>query len=192
MKKLERPKIFEKIENIVIGVDSVLLVVITLLVTFQVIARKLNISVTGTEELSRYSYVIFAFLAWPIAALEGTDVAVTFIFDKFPSGIRTKVLAFYHILMAVFAGIASYSIYLNALNARGVVGASNRWLQVSWVFWIVMVGLIATTIFNIVRCIFLITGIDTYISQEEKDTMELEMNIEAFKEEEELKKGGEA
>lgn len=191
MKKLKRPEIFEKIEDVVIGVDSVLLVVITLLVTFQVVARKLNISVTGTEELSRYSYVIFAFLAWPIAALEGTDVAVTFIFDKFPSGIRTKVLAFYHILMAVFAGIAAYSMYLNTVNARGVVGASNRWLQVSWIYLIVTIGLVATVLFNIVRCIFLATGIDTYISQEEKDTMELEMNIEAFKEEE-LKKGGEA
>lgn len=187
MKVLKRPKIFERIEEIVIGVDSILLVIITLLVAFQVVARKLNISVTGTEELSRYSYVIFAFLAWPIAALEGTDVAVTFIFDKMPAAIRTKVLAFYHILMAVFAAIASYSMYLNAVNAQGIVGASNRWLHVSWVYTVVLIGLIATSIFNIIRCIFLLTGIDTYISQEEKDKLELEINIEAFKREE---KGG--
>ena len=65
-------------------ISAIVPVLIVILVMIQVIARRLRISMSGTEELSRYAYVIFAFLAWPVAALNGSDVAVTFIFDKLP------------------------------------------------------------------------------------------------------------
>ncbi|MCI8465592.1 MAG: TRAP transporter small permease subunit [Lachnospiraceae bacterium] len=185
-------KILDNIEKAVITIDSILLVVIAIIVVIQVIARKLNISMTGTEELARYAYVIFAFLAWPIAALRGTDVCVTFLFDKLPTKIRTGVLAVFHIAMSVFAALCVYSMYLNIQNAAGVLAASNRWLHVSWVYVIVAVGLAATVVFNLVRCFFLLTGQAVYVSQDEKDTAEIEAAKQAFEEEQKkLKEKGE-
>ena len=61
-------KILDAIEKAVMLIDSILLVFIAVIVVIQVIARQLHISMTGTEELARFAYVVFAFLAWPIAA----------------------------------------------------------------------------------------------------------------------------
>ncbi|MCI9068421.1 MAG: TRAP transporter small permease subunit [Lachnospiraceae bacterium] len=127
--------------------------------------------------------MIFAFLAWPIAALRGTDVCVTFLFDKLPARIRTAVLAVFHIAMAVFAAICVYSRYLNIQNAEGVLAASNRWLHVSWIYIVVAFGLAATVVFNLIRCVFLLTGQAVYISQDEKDMAEIEAAKRAFEEE---------
>lgn len=127
--------------------------------------------------------MIFAFLAWPIAALRGTDVCVTFLFDKLPARIRTAVLAVFHIAMAVFAAICVYSMYLNIQNAEGVLEASNRWLHVSWIYIVVAFGLAATVVFNLIRCVFLLTGQAVYISQDEKDMAEIEAAKRAFEEE---------
>ncbi len=185
-------KILDGIEKAVVTIDSILLVFITAVIVFQVIARKLNISMTGTEELARYAYVIFAFLAWPIAALRGTDVCVTFLFDKLPGKIRHAVLAVFHIAMSVFAGICVYSMIKNIENAKGIIAASNRWLHISWVYIIVAVGLVATVIFNIIRCVFLLTGQAVYVSQDEKDALELEAAKEEFeKQQKELEEKGE-
>lgn len=173
-------KILDAIEKAVMLIDSILLVFIVVVVVIQVIARRLNISMTGTEELARYAYVVFAFLAWPIAALRGTDVAVTFLFDKLPTKIRTVVLAIFHIAMAVFASICVYSMTKNIANAKGIIAASNRWLHLNWIYIIVAVGLVATVLFNLVRCMFLLTGRAEYISQEEKDAKELEDAKRAF------------
>ena len=188
-----RPAFLKKIENAIIAIDSVLLVVIVILVTIQVIARKLSISMSGTEELSRYSYVIFAFLAWPVAALNGSDVAVTFIFDKLPKKLRSVLIIIYHIAMSIFACVAAYSMTLNAKNAAGVTGSSNTWLMVSWIYWIVFFGLVLTVIANLVRAYFLATGVDEYVSQDEKDMRELEESVAAARALEEAEqKGGSA
>lgn len=178
MKRLN--KILGAIEQAVIAVDSLLLVAITVIIVIQVIARKMNISLSGTEELARYAYVIFAYLAWPLAALRGTDICITFLFDKFPKKARVSILALFHTAMAVFAGMCFYSMLKNIETNRGIVATSNPWLKVSWIYVIVAVGLMATAIFNLIRGYMLLTGEAVYISQEEKDMAEIEEAKRAF------------
>ncbi|MGE4484480.1 MAG: TRAP transporter small permease [Oscillospiraceae bacterium] len=172
MRKLN--KILNAIENGVTTLDSILLVMITIIVVIQVFARKMDVSMPGTEELARYSYVIFAFLAWPIAALRGTDISITFVFDKLPKKVRKYLLIFFHFVMSIFAAICVFSMTKNIQNAYGVIAPSNRWLQLNHIYYIVTVGLITTAIFNWIRIFFLATGQAVYISQEEKDIMEIE------------------
>lgn len=179
MKRLN--KIVNSAEKAIISLDSILLFAITAIVVIQVIARKMNITLSGTEELARYGYVIFAFLAWPIAALRGTDIQITFLFDKLSPRIRTKVLLFFHLLMSGFACVCVYSMYLNVKNAEGIVAASNRWLQVNWVYAIVLIGMVLTVLCNLIRIYYLATGQAVYMSQEEKDTLQMEAAKEEFK-----------
>lgn len=173
-------KIINIIERAIISIDKALLMAITAIVVIQVVARKMNITLSGTEELARYGYVIFAFLAWPIAALRGTDIQITFIFDMLPAKIRTGILMVFHLAMSCFACICAYSMVLNIQNAQGVVAASNRWLKVSWVYIIVMIGLIATVLCNWIRIYYLATGQAVYLSQEEKDSIQLEQAKKEF------------
>ena len=172
-------KLLIKFEEAVLWIDSFFLVVITGIVCLQVIARKVGISLTGTEELARYSYVIFAFLAWPIAALKGSDICIAFIFDRFPRVVRKYGLVVFHIAMAVFASIAAYSLVLNVINAKGVTAVSNQWLPLSYIFAVVTFGLVVTALFNLVRAYRLFTGHDVYITQIEKDEIFLKKTMAA-------------
>ena len=168
------------VEKFVISFDCILLVMISVIVVVQVVARKLDISMNGTEELARYAYVIFAFLAWPIAAVRGNDIAITFLFDKLPAAGRKYLLIVFHVLMAIYAAICVYSMTLNIENAAGVVAVNNRWLHLSWVYSIVFVGLVATVIGHFVRIFLLATNQVVYVSQEEKDLAEIEAAKAAY------------
>ena len=189
MKKFN--KVINIIEKVIITIDSALLIAITAIVVIQVAARKMNITLSGTEELARYGYVIFAFLAWPIAALRGTDIQITFLFDKLPAKVRTRVLMIFHAAMSIFACICAYSMVLNIQNAQGIIAASNRWLKVSWVYIIVMAGLAATVLCNWIRIYYLAMGQAVYLSQEEKDSIQLEeakKEFESHEKEREVRK----
>ncbi|MDR1058879.1 MAG: TRAP transporter small permease subunit [Treponema sp.] len=166
-------------EQVVLYIDLFFLVFITGIICLQVFARKAGISLGGTEELARYAYVLFAFLAWPIAALKGSDISITILFDKLPKQVRPVILAFYHTAMAGFAVIATYSLTLNLKNARGIHGASNKWLPLSAIFGIVTFGLAVTVVFNIIRALRLLSGRDVYITQEEKDALFIEQAMES-------------
>ena len=72
---------FRKLESAVTIVNGALLVGITLLIIIQVVARKAGISLAGTEELARFSYVFYTFLAWPIACLYGSNISITMLLD---------------------------------------------------------------------------------------------------------------
>ena len=172
LKKFNR--FLNAIENAVTTLDSMLLALIAGIIVVQVIARKIDISMPGTEELARYSYVIFAFLAWPIAALRGTDIQITFLFDRLPNNARKNLLMFFHFIMSIFAIICVYSITKNIQNAYGVIAPSNRWLHLNYIYYTVEVGLITTVIFNWIRIFFLATGQAVYISQDEKDIMQID------------------
>lgn len=178
---MKKANIFlELIEKAVLIIDSILLLAIVLIVVVQVICRYMNIAMTGTEELARYAYVCFAFLAWPIAALRGTDVSVTFLFDLLPGWLRDRLLGLFHLSMAAFAAIATYSMTLNTKNAVGIVASSNRWLHMSWLYGVVTVGLAATIVFNLIRAFWLFSGNVKYLTQTEKDLQELEAAVSQF------------
>lgn len=178
---MKKPKLVIIIEKILIWIESFFLIAITVLVFSQVVARKMNISMIGTEELARFAYVLFSFIGWPIAAIEGTDVTVTFLFDKIKPSVRNKLLGVFHIAMSVFACVCVYSAYLNMTKAGTVTGSSNRWLKLSWIYGIVFVAILLTVVFNLIKAYLLLSGAETYVSQDEKDMAALEESLAAAK-----------
>ena len=163
---------FARFETGVTVVNGALLLVILLLILVQVCARKLGVSLSGTEELARFSYVVYTFLAWPIANLYGTNIAITMLLDKFTAGIRL-------VLMAGFTGAAAYSAWLQVGVQTGVKAPSNSWFEMQWLYAVVLVSLALCVVFNLIRGVFLLTGDMVYVTQEEQNEKLLEADREA-------------
>lgn len=170
---------FKHFETGVTVVNGVLLLVILALILVQVVARKAGISLAGTEELARFSYVVYTFLAWPIANLYGTNIAITMLLDKFNAKIRLALLVLYQLLMAGFAGVASYSAWMQIQVQTGVKAPSNSWFEMQWLYAVVFACLLLCVIFNLLRGVFLLTGDMVYVTQEEQNERLLEADREA-------------
>ncbi len=179
MKKVIR--ILDFMENIMISLCAVLLCGIIVIIMYQIFARTLNISTSGTEELARYCYVLFVFLLWPIAANRGQDLRITVCFDLLGRRVRTILMGIFNLFMAGFSVMFCYSIYLNIQNSikNQTVLPSNVWLQLSVIQIIVMAGLVLTLVANVVRAIRLFAGEATVYTQKEEN--EMEMANEAMK-----------
>ena len=107
---------FQRLEKAVMVINGILLILIVALIVVQVVARKAGISLAGTEELARFSYVVYTFLAWPIACLYGSNISITMVLDKWPKKIRLWILVVFQMIMAGFCALASYSAYLQMLS----------------------------------------------------------------------------
>ena len=173
---------FRTLEKIVTVINGALLIFITFVIVVQVVARKLSISLAGTEELARFSYVIYTFLAWPIACLYGSNISITLILDKWPTQIRKWVLVFYQVLMAVFSGIVARSAFLQMKNQRGVLAPSNVWFHMDWLYTVVFVCMILCGIFSLFRAVFIITGDMDIKTQDEKNEEMIEENRKKMEE----------
>jgi len=160
-------KSFDKLEKAVTLINGILLIGIVLLISVQVVARKLGVSLAGTEELARFSYVVYTFLAWPLACLYGTNISITMFLDRLNKKLRLVVLIIFQVLMAAFSGLAAYSAFMQMKNQWGVLAPSNDWFQMQWLYAVVFVCLILCTLFNIVRGIFLATGDMVHETQDE-------------------------
>jgi len=180
---------FEKLEKAVMVINGILLVGIVALIVIQVVARKSGISLAGTEELARFSYVIYTFLAWPLACLYGSNISITMFLDKLPSKARLVVLIIFQVIMAFFTGLASYSAYIQMKNQWGVLAPSNDWFQMQWLYAVVLVCLIVCTLFNLVRAVFLATGDMVHVTQDELNEQILAEGKAAFEEEMRAKEG---
>lgn len=182
-------KSFEKLEKAVTLINGVLLIGIVLLIVIQVVARKLGVSLAGTEELARFSYVVYTFLAWPLACLYGTNISITMFLDKLNKKLRLIVLIAFQGLMAAFSGLAAYSAYLQMQNQWGVLAPSNDWFQMQWLYAVVFACLILCALFNIVRGIFLATGDMIHETQDEINEKILAEDKAAFEKQLQEKEG---
>ncbi|MDD3347897.1 TRAP transporter small permease [Oscillibacter sp.] len=182
--------IFDRVETVVTNICALFLSLIIFVIVYQVIARKLDIATSGTEELARYCYVLFVFLLWPIAARRGQDLRITVVFDLFSSRIREIIMGVFQIFMAGFSAVCVYSIFLNVRNAasNGQVLPSNTWIPMAAVYLIIMAALVLTLIANLLRAALLFMGEEHVRTQQEEN--EAEMIAESAKVAEELKKGG--
>ena len=175
----------EKTEKVLIAFDTIFLAFVTVLVVIQVVARAFGIVLTGTEELARFTYVLFAFLAWPVAALKGTDLSVTILFDKLPSKLRHILLGIYHCIMATFACFVFVSAVKSINNVKGMVASGNTWFHMEWLYIGITIGISLTILFNLIRSYRLWIGLDVYLTQEEKDKCEIEKALQHLSEESE-------
>ena len=170
MEKIRR--IFDKIEDFVITLCAIFLVAIIVVIMYQVIARRLDIATSGTEELARYCYVLFVFLLWPVAAKRGQDLRISVFTDMMSSRIRNIIMGVFNIFMAAFGVMFCYSIILNIQNSakNNMVLPSNTWLPLAVIQAIVMFGLVLTVAANLLRAVQLFTGsVKVYTQQEENE-----------------------
>ena len=165
--------IFDKIDNGIISLCAVLLVGIIAIIAYQVVARALDISTSGTEELARYFYVMFVFLLWPVAAKRGQDLRITVFFDLLSQRVRTMVMGVFNVLMAAFGGLFCYSIIMNIQQSmkNNMVLPSNTWLPLAAIQIVVLVGLVLTMIANLMRAVQLFTGEVVIYTQTEENEM---------------------
>ncbi len=171
MKKLNA--IFDKIENVIVSLCAILLIGIIAIIAYQVVARAMNISTSGTEELARYCYVMFVFLLWPVAAKRGQDLRITVLSDLLPQRPRTLLMAVFNVIMAVFGAVFCYSIIMNIQQSmkNDMVLPSNTWLPLAAIQIVVLVGLVLTMIANLMRAVQLFTGEVVIYTQTEENEM---------------------
>ena len=183
-------KAIDFVENIIIDLCVIFLLGIIVIIVYQVIARAMDISTSGTEEMARYLYVLFVFLLWPVAAKRGQDLRITVLYDLPGARVRSIVMGVFNIAMAVEGGLIFYSIFLNIqLSIKNkTVLPSNPWMQLSIIQIIVGVGLCLTILANIMRAIQLFAGEITIRTQQEDN--DAEMAAESAKIEAELKQEG--
>jgi TRAP-type C4-dicarboxylate transport system permease small subunit len=174
-------RLFRAFERGVLFIDGALLVLITVLIVGQVAARKVGISISGTEELARFSYVIYTFLAWPIAGLYGTNISITIGLDRFPRKVRLMLLVLFQFVMAAFTVLATYSAWLQVLIQTGIRAPSNRWFMMDWLYRVVFVSLLVCVVFNLARAVFLLTGDMEYTTLDEKNLALIEEETEKEK-----------
>ena len=189
MKKLNA--IFDKIENVIINLCAALLVGIIAIIAYQVVARALDISTSGTEELARYCYVMFVFLLWPVAAKRGQDLRITILSDLLPQRPRTLLMAVFNVLMSAFGGLFCYSIIMNIQQSmkNDMVLPSNTWLPLAAIQIVVLIGLVLTMIANLMRAVQLFTGeIVIYTQTEENEKIMAEESAKLAAEQ--AKEGG--
>ena len=165
------------IEKVILAVDITILCFLAVIVVVQVVARYLMVAMTGTEELARFSYIWFVFLAWPIAALHGSDVRVTSVFDRFSASVRKVLLGIFHVIMALFDGVILKSAIINVGTHAVTRAAANEWIMMSWIYMVIAAAVALTGVFNLVRAVRLWTGIDIYQTQEELDRQMIEAAI---------------
>lgn len=164
--------VFDRVEDILISQCAVLLIGIIAVIIYQVVARALDISTSGTEELARYCYVMFVFLLWPVAAKRGQDLRISVFTDMMSSRIRNIIMGVFNIFMAAFGVMFCYSIILNIQNSakNNMVLPSNTWLPLAVIQAIVMFGLVLTVAANLLRAVQLFTGsVKVYTQQEENE-----------------------
>lgn len=102
---------------------TVLLIIMTLLVIFQVISRKfLHLSVAQVEELSRYCMIWAALLGSSLGIATRSHVAVTLLVDRLPGRIRRIAGCLAHIVAAVFFLIIT--VYGSRLSIQALTQTS--------------------------------------------------------------------
>ena len=181
-------KVADFIENIIIDLCVFLLLGIIVIIVYQVIARAMNVSTSGTEEAARYMYVLFVFLLWPVAAKRGQDLRITVAFDLLGQRVRSIVMGIFNLLMAYEAGLILYSCILNIqLSIKNkTVLPSNPWMQLSIIQIIVAFGLLLTILANLLHAFQLFTGDIVVLTQQEEN--EAEMAAESAKIQAEIEK----
>ena len=183
-------KAIDFVENIIIDLCVIFLLGIIVIIVYQVIARAMDISTSGTEEMARYLYVLFVFLLWPVAAKRGQDLRITVLYDLLSARVRSIVMGIFNIAMAVEGGLILYSMILKVqLSIKNkTVLPSHPWMHLSIIQIIVGFGLALTILANIMRAIQLFAGEITIRTQQEDN--DAEMAAESAKIEAEMKQEG--
>jgi TRAP-type transport system small permease protein len=101
----------KKIEKVLGIISAILLVILALIVTLQIFARVLTISVPWSEELARQALICLTFLGGALAYYRGGELKITLLIDIFPPALRKwndliiSILSIAITIVVVFSGI---------------------------------------------------------------------------------------
>ena len=109
-------KFLETIKKISYYILGVLLIIMTLLIFFNVLARYLfSSSLILIDAFSRYSLIYIAFIGSAIALYESAHIGVDYFLNLLPQNIINMIKKI-HFLLIFFAGIAMYYSTTNLIS----------------------------------------------------------------------------
>lgn len=106
------------------------------LVCFQVGARKFDISVSWTDELSRYLIIVSTYFGACAAVRTREHIRVELVLDMLPTGVRRVIEVVVPLLCALYAGTIAVVGYrwLEDTVSLGLVSAESSLVIPIWVF----------------------------------------------------------
>lgn len=119
--------IVQKAEKALEIVSAALLIILTLVVSVQIFARALSISIPWSEELARQALITFSFIGGALAYYKGGELKITMLVDLFPPALRKWNDIFVSILSVVIALIVLYSGILFLGDIWGTPTVALQW-----------------------------------------------------------------
>jgi len=134
----------ERISHIVNRITEIAIVIIVssmaVVVFVEVIFRYvLHLPLFWTEEFARYCLVWSSLLGAGVALKRGGHIAVTFLTDAFPKGMRTQTSLLVHIFVASFLGIVFWGGFCLVIITRHQLSPAMR-VPMSWPYMAVPIG----------------------------------------------------
>ncbi len=167
-------KTLDSIVNAIINICAVFLAAIVVIVAIQIVSRRVGLSVSWTDELARYFYIAFCFVGWSVAALHGSDIVITTLFDLLPKKVRRATLSVYLLMMIATACALFYGMYRNTLNAGVILSTTMRWFQMRYLYYVVLAGLAMTIVMLVVRFYRVVTGQEVILTDEERNNIQID------------------
>lgn len=139
-------KIFGKVQNIIEGLIGLLIVLMSIVIFIQIIARYVFFySLPWSEELSRYFFVWVVFLGVNLAIRDNLEIRIDFI-DNFVKGLLEKFLKLIQILAALVASAAL--VYSGMMLLKNGFRATSPSMQITmaYIYICIPVGMALTFI----------------------------------------------
>jgi TRAP-type C4-dicarboxylate transport system permease small subunit len=110
------------------------------LVCFQVGARMLHVSVSWTDELSRYLIIVSTYFGACAAVRTRDHIRVELVLGLLPKGLRSKIEVAVPLLCALYCAVITVAGYhwLEDTIALGLVSAESSLVIPIWVFQMVI------------------------------------------------------
>jgi TRAP-type transport system small permease protein len=105
---LEFKRISEALNVFIKTITGIMLIVMTIVVTMQIIFRIFFNALSFTEEISRYLLVWSSLFAASVAYKQGAHIAVTFLVEQFKGKLRGMMAIIINLLSIIFFMIAIF------------------------------------------------------------------------------------
>jgi TRAP-type C4-dicarboxylate transport system permease small subunit len=123
-------------EIAIVIIISIMAVVVFLEVIFRYV---LLLPLFWTEEFARYCLVWSSLLGAGVALKRGEHIAVTFLADRFPQGIRREASLLVHIFITAFLGVIFWGGLCLFIITRHQLSPAMR-IPMSWPYMAVSIG----------------------------------------------------
>jgi len=123
-------------ETAIVIIVSIMAVVVFAEVIFRYV---LHLPLFWTEEFARYCLVWSSLLGAGVALKRGEHIAVTFLAEMFPEGIRKEASLLVHIFIASFLGMLFWGGFCLVIITRHQLSPAMR-IPMSWPYMAVPIG----------------------------------------------------